>query len=243
MSSNWDNLLKLQELDSQVDHLEHEISILTLSLGLNQLEEKKQQLVNDLEINREVLEKAMVQISERDSESREITSRIKKLEGQLYGETKYGSKDLQNMSHELKALQARRDEIDDEELREMEEIEPVQNLVSGGENELKSVEIEIEETITKIGLSEKELRGEIEKISSEANLVRETVDMSVLEKYSKTRAGGLKVAASQVVHGSCGGCQMKLSATELDQVKHSSVNDLVLCEQCGCILVPRETVP
>ena len=57
-------------------------------------------------------------------------------------------------------------------------------------------------------------------------------------EYERLRArlGGIGVA--RIIHGTCSGCNLSLSSTELDHIRHGGVTDIFHCEQCGRILAP-----
>ena len=67
--------------------------------------------------------------------------------------------------------------------------------------------------------------------------VASTVDPSLLTRYETLRheLGGIAVA--RLVGTNCGGCHLTLSAVELDRIRHEPGDAIVLCEECGRLLV------
>jgi uncharacterized protein len=47
--------------------------------------------------------------------------------------------------------------------------------------------------------------------------------------------GGIAVA--RLVGTNCGGCHLTLSAVELDRIRHEPGDAVVICEECGRLLV------
>src|SRR2546423_279049 len=88
----------------------------------------------------------------------------------------------------------------------------------------------------KSDLETAELAGERAKRPADEAAVPEAL-RSTYEQLRK-RLGG--VGAARLQHGSCSGCHLTLSATELDQLKRQPEDALVYCEQCGRILVRTE---
>ncbi len=63
------------------------------------------------------------------------------------------------------------------------------------------------------------------------------IDAELLARYEQLRheLGGIAVA--RLVGTNCGGCHLTLSAVELDRIRHEPGDAVVLCEECGRLLV------
>src|SRR5207237_1182931 len=59
----------------------------------------------------------------------------------------------------------------------------------------------------------------------------------LLNLYESLRKKLGGVGAARLEAGACGGCHMRLPATELDAIKHQAPEVIVRCDQCGRILV------
>ena len=65
----------------------------------------------------------------------------------------------------------------------------------------------------------------------------------VMERYEGLRARLDGVGAARLLHGMCSGCHLALPATELDRLRRQPPEAVVLCDQCGRILVRVASPP
>ena len=66
---------------------------------------------------------------------------------------------------------------------------------------------------------------------------RPSVVILAADEYERLRARLGGIGAAHVVHGACSGCNLALSSTELDHLRHAASGTISHCEQCGRILV------
>src|SRR5947209_3691288 len=59
----------------------------------------------------------------------------------------------------------------------------------------------------------------------------------LLSQYERLRAKQGGIGAARLVGNRCSGCHLTLPATELDRLRHQTPDVVVLCDQCGRILV------
>jgi predicted nucleic acid-binding Zn-ribbon protein len=57
------------------------------------------------------------------------------------------------------------------------------------------------------------------------------------QRYEKLRDRLGGVGAARLEHGACGGCHLALPAVELDHIRRAPPEAIIICEQCGRILV------
>ncbi len=63
------------------------------------------------------------------------------------------------------------------------------------------------------------------------------VSSSLLDRYDVLRKKLGGIGAAPLNGHSCGGCHLTLPATEIDRIKREPPDALILCDQCGRILV------
>jgi predicted nucleic acid-binding Zn-ribbon protein len=73
--------------------------------------------------------------------------------------------------------------------------------------------------------------------------LRTRVPPTLLEKYDRMREtrGGVVVAHYQA--GTCGACNMTLSAVDVDRMKHTSFDVPLQCPECGSMLIRHRPAP
>jgi len=59
----------------------------------------------------------------------------------------------------------------------------------------------------------------------------------VLANYETLRSVPGQIGIARLVGSTCHGCHLELAAVEIDRLKKLPDDELVHCEECGCILV------
>jgi hypothetical protein len=146
-------------------------------------------------------------------------------------------RDQEALAVEMGAVSRRKHDLEDQELEVMEALEP-------HDAALASVIAEEEATLETKRIVEARIAEEEAAIAAEAGGVADrravaaaAVPLALLTEYERLRShlGGIGVA--RIVHGTCSGCNLRLSATELDRIHHLAGHTLEHCEQCGRLLV------
>jgi predicted nucleic acid-binding Zn-ribbon protein len=63
------------------------------------------------------------------------------------------------------------------------------------------------------------------------------LDATLVEEYERIRAQPGKVGVAKLVGSTCRGCHLELPAMEVDRLKKLPADQLIHCDECGCILV------
>ncbi|HXQ59722.1 MAG TPA: C4-type zinc ribbon domain-containing protein, partial [Acidimicrobiales bacterium] len=64
------------------------------------------------------------------------------------------------------------------------------------------------------------------------------VPADLLTRYERLRTTLGGTGAARLVGGSCSGCHLSLPAMEVDRIRKAPADEVILCDQCGRILVP-----
>jgi predicted nucleic acid-binding Zn-ribbon protein len=232
-----DALLVLQDRDTSIDRLVHRRETLPERTQLVEARAKTAAIGERLTEaqGRQGEAAAIVGGHERDLAATE--SRIKEVNDRLYSGAVSASRELQAMSEEVKHLEARKSDLETAVLEGIEVLEPLDAEVGGLEAERAAQQAEIARLESAIAAAEAAIDQEL----AAERAARPAEEAAVPEPLRKTydqlrkRLGG--VGAARLQHGSCSGCHLTLSATELDQLKRQPDDAVVYCEQCGRILV------
>lgn len=144
-------------------------------------------------------------------------------------------KDAQGLQQEIRTLERRKGELEDQELELMQQLETaeaalaeVSTLRTTTESELKTVieglEKEKVRLMSGIELSLGDRKQLVGRIPSEL--------VGLYETKSK-RA----IAVGRLIHSECGACRMSISATNLADIIKQPSDVLVFCPDCQAILV------
>jgi predicted nucleic acid-binding Zn-ribbon protein len=173
-----------------------------------------------------------------EAEIAEAQARLSSMDEKARSGAITGFRDQEALSTEMGQIAHRKGELEDLELEIMEALEPQDAA-------LATVDAEAEAVLETRTLLEANIAAEEGAIAKEFAIVTENrisaaaaVPAALLAEYEKLRGhlGGIGVA--RVVHGTCAGCNLHLSATELDRMHKLTGDELEHCEQCGRLLVP-----
>jgi len=156
-------------------------------------------------------------------------------ESRLYGGAVANAKELASIQHEVDNLKHRRSDREDELLALMEEREVLERRAKEAEAEATDLRAALQ---TVGGDAARELEAiarELEDASRERAESAGQIDPELLELYEDLRAQKKGVGAAALIDGVCQGCHEKISAVELDRVRH--MDGVPRCEYCRRILV------
>ena len=164
-------------------------------------------------------------------------ARIAEVNKRLYGGTVSATRDLQAMAKDVESLTARASGLEQQVLAVMEEWEPLDAEVTAIEwdrDSLMGSRAAVEE---RLAAAEREIDADIAATENQRVEAAAHVDPDLLVAYEtlRTRLGGVGVA--RLTGGRCSGCHLTLPATELDRLRREPPDALILCDQCGRILV------
>jgi predicted nucleic acid-binding Zn-ribbon protein len=231
-----ERLLALQQIDSDLIKLGHQLKNSPHRQSLENLNRKEQESKNLL-IAAETEEsdiKHELDRSEVDVE--QVAMRIERDEKRLASGT--GTpKELEQLQHELGSLAKRRAELEDVELAIMVRIEEVRKVVVA----LKENILEIDREIAKVKSDLEKENSEI-STSESANLksrqeLSAQISPELISLYEKIRETQDGVGAARLAGDSCDGCHLKLNAAELEKIKSLPEDEVVRCEECRRVLI------
>jgi predicted nucleic acid-binding Zn-ribbon protein len=222
-------LYQLQELDLALAANEREQARIEGQLGASQ---EIAQVKAKLETEQERLGELERQQHAVEWEVEDLTLKLTTTEEKLFGGTIRNPKELTNLQREAEELKTRRTEMEDRVLDIMDQAEATTRSITTLTEKLGSLEsdwhlqqeklfAELEEHKTAHGRLTRERQALV------AGIVSETI--GVYEQI-RSRKG---TAVARVEQGTCRGCQIALTTTELQQARGGS---LVRCGSCGRIL-------
>jgi predicted nucleic acid-binding Zn-ribbon protein len=236
-SPELDRLLEVQELDTTLDQLRHRRATLPAREQLAAVEARLAELASELTTVQQGRDAVVRRQTDLEEELRALEARVLELEGKMYGGTISASRDLQAMAGEVESLKRRRSTLEDHILEAMDEREPIDAEVARLEGAEVDATGEAEELRAAIDAAEAEIGvEESRELDARAALVAD-VPASLVEQYERIRSRNGGVGAARLVGTSCSGCHLSLPAVEVDRLKRAKPDEIILCDQCGRILV------
>ncbi|HEY1828917.1 MAG TPA: C4-type zinc ribbon domain-containing protein [Acidimicrobiales bacterium] len=237
MSDALARLLIVGDLDTTILQLQHRRMVLAESSGL-QAAEATLGAINTAVADASA-RRAALQSTQKDLEVQiaAVTERRAVVEQRMYAATDSAARDLQAMSDEVTHLKARQGELEEVELVAMVEQEPIDAELA----ELSARQGPAEAEVARLRAAVAEQFDEIETELAAATAARADevahVPASLLERYDRVSRQVKGRGVARLVGHRCDGCRLEMSSVEVERVRHAGPDDVVMCEQCGRILV------
>jgi len=241
ISEILERLIKLQTLDTTLNSYSKRISEIPFNKKeiLRKLEEKK----NEFEEERKKSQKIILDIKSKNAELESVEALIKKHTTEL--NTIKTNQAYRALLDEIEEAKKQRSLIEDEILRLMEENDNEKQSQQQREKELKEFETNCEKEIKSLDDESQRLIGEIERVKKERESLAATIKphfLSVYEQMLRSRNGQ---AIVPLEGAGCGGCHMKLSVQNINELVRiysdgSQSMELVRCENCSRILYLKD---
>ncbi len=231
MKATKELLLKLQQLDDEIDSLVAEQEAIP---------EKKSELKQSLEEVTKRLEQAK-------QESVELAKRRKDLEIELESmdEKKMRfqtqllqvktNREYEALQHEITALEEHKSNLEDEILEALERSEILAGKIKEEEAKLKAETERVRQTEVALDARSKELDDMLAIKQDERMRLVSNLDAILLKRYERIRASKGGTAVTTVVNGACGGCFRRIPPHEMQNLKRD--DRLITCEGCGRIII------
>jgi hypothetical protein len=228
-------LLTLQEVDSAVDRLRHRQEALEAGgeLAAARAEaDAAERGWGELRLQIDAMARDQLKL---EHEIDSLTQKSAAEEKRMYDGSIANARELESLQHEVENLKKRRTDREDELLALMEIREDMEAKATAAEARTSELRAAAEavggEASQELATIEQELAA---RAAERAGIVPE-IDPDILELYDELRAQKKGVGAAALVDGVCQGCHEKLSAMELDKLKHTE--GVKRCEYCRRILV------
>ncbi|MGI8683857.1 MAG: zinc ribbon domain-containing protein [Acidimicrobiales bacterium] len=163
--------------------------------------------------------------------------RIKEIEGRLYSGQVSATRDILAMTAEVESIKTRRSSLEDDLMATMEAEEPLAAEVAELEGVLSGLEVEAARLLAVIAGGEGVIDAELAEVNCARQEQAAQLPADLLTTYEALRARLGGEGAARVSGRSCSGCHLTLPAQEVERIKRAGPDDLVLCDQCGRILV------
>jgi uncharacterized protein len=228
-------LLELQSIDTAIDRLVGRRKILEgegdLAAARAEAERAEQQL-GELRLALDTFDRDGTRL---EHEIDSLTRKTADEESRLFGGAVANAKELESIQREVDNLKKRRSEREDELLVVMEQREDVERRAKEAERISAERRAAVDTVAGDASRELDRIATELTAKQGERDALASGFDPELLELYEDLRRQKKGVGVAALVDGVCQGCHEKLSAVELDRLKHS--DDLPRCEYCRRILV------
>jgi predicted nucleic acid-binding Zn-ribbon protein len=230
-----DRILGLQELDTSIDRLVQRREQLEAGEEVSAIRTETEDAESRLGELRLGLDAVARESSRLEHEIDSMSAKLAAEEKRMYDGSIANAKELEALQHEISSLKDRRARAEDELLDQMVRREDMEARASTADGELTAVRARLESVGGDAVRELEEIDGRLAGHRSERDAIVPELDEELLELYEDLRRQKKGVGAAAIVDGVCQACHEKLSAVELDRLKHE--DGIKRCEYCRRIVV------
>jgi predicted nucleic acid-binding Zn-ribbon protein len=231
-------LLVVQDLDTLITQLAHRREMLAERAGLTGLEAELGTLAGERAKLAE--QRAVLATAQKDLEAQiaTINERSGGIEKRMYAARGSSTRDLQAMDEEVRHLNERRRELEDEELVAMVDQEPIDAALAALGARVAPVEEKVRALRAEVAQGQSEIDAELTTASATRAAEVAQLPAALADRYEGLRTRLKGTGAARLIGHRCDGCHLELSSAEVERIRATTSDSVVTCDQCGRILVP-----
>ena len=232
-----EHLLQIQDRDKAIAALRHQKNNLPERQNITDLLEALSTLQKKKDfVSKELMSKEEDQ-QRLEDEVNAIDERVSEQEANLYSGEVSAIKDLQAIQGDIAGLQERKRLVEDQIIVVMEQVEPLKTLSDSLQIEEKANTEQQAELEASLLSKEENIENQIKDVEGDRSELASNTSPALLEVYERIRKQSGNIAIAELNGMTCKGCHLDLPAVEVDRLKKLPPDELVNCEECGCILV------
>lgn len=230
-------LLDVQELDSRIDHLNHQLSSIPEAEQLRELAGHRTAVANAVRDLRIQVDDLTREQKRADADVEQVKTRRARDQGMIDAGQVKDPKALERMLGELESLHRRISSLEDTELEVMEQLETAQATLDERTAEFATLEEQEAELRAAFDQKAGDLASNLEDVTAERETTVSGMPEPLLALYEKLRAQKGGVGAAALRRRQCEGCHLTLNASDLGIIAKKPTDEVVRCEECDRILV------
>src|SRR5438270_7790514 len=232
-----EDLLVVQEHDSAADRLRHKLDALPEKARLAEIHQR----LATVEASTEDVGRRRDEVVRRqqghEDELASVEVKIAEVDRRLYSGAVSAPRELQAMEADVASLKRHRSDVEDHVLEAMQDREPLDTELATLEQHRAALDQEADQLREAIAAQSKEIEAELATALEARQSAAVGIPEDLLAQYERLRTTQGGIGAARLVNGRCSGCHLTLPATELDRIRREPPDTVVLCDQCGRILV------
>lgn len=231
--SDQRRLLDLAALDATIRHADHQRRHPEQTARVQELLAQRKELSVELTRLLGVRDDAKTELSRLESDVALVDARAARDAERLA--TSANAKEAQGLEHEIASLTKRKSDLEDLELEIMERLETAEADVLAQEALIAAINDEGARLSAEGKAAVADATARFESATRDREAVAAQIPADLLGLYEKLAARG--VGAGLLRRRTCEGCNMVLSGTDLQTLRQAATDDVVMCPECGGILV------
>jgi len=235
--ADQNELLRLQAADTRLAQLAHATKNLPQLGELAKLQPEVDALRARWIAATGELEDARAELKRVESDVELVEARVKRDTDRV--QQTASVKDVQALEAELASLARRKDDLEEIELTVMERVETLEEALAAVEAEraelgsrVEALEAQRDEEAGKLDVQRK-------AAAADRATIADALPADLIELYERQRAR-YGIGAAALIRGVSMGSNVKLTESDLSEIRRAAADDVVLCPDSGAILVRGE---
>ncbi len=229
-------LLDVQELDSRIDQLRHQLSSLPELTEIASLTTARARLDNQVRDARIAVDDLTAEQAKADADVEQVKTRRERDRSRIDSGQISSPKDLERMQHELVSLERRISSLEDDEIEVMERLEEAQTSLDALAGQLAATDERLEVLVASRDARTAEIQASLASVAAERSITAVGLPDDLVTLYERLRAQH-GVGAAPLRARQCGGCQMAINASDMAVIAKAPTDEVIRCEECSRILV------
>ena len=230
-----DRILELQELDTAIDRLEHRREQLEAGEELATARKEMEEAEARLGELRLAIDSVASEQRRLEHETDSMGAKLAAEEKRMYDGSIANAKELEALQHEITSVKDRRSRAEDELLDQMVRREDLESRVARAEAAAAAGREHLEAVGGDAARELDEIAAGLATRGADRDALARELDEELVDLYENLRRKKKGIGAAAIVDGVCQACHEKLSAVELDKLKHT--DGVKRCEYCRRIVV------
>jgi len=227
----------VQELDTQLDGLHHQLATIPEAAQLAELAGRRAEVdgaVRDLRVE---VDDLTAEQKRADADVEQVKARKARDQGMVDAGSITDPKALQRMLGELESLERRISDLEDAEIEVMERLEEAQANLEQRTAELEKLDRDLEALGHTRAHKARELEERLATVGADRKTTASGISADLLALYEKLREQKGGVGASALRRRECGGCGLTINPSDLATIAAAPTDEVVRCEECSRILI------
>ncbi|KDA05576.1 DNA-binding protein [Microbacterium sp. CH12i] len=226
-------LLDVAELDRRIQQAERARTTPAQGPRINELVKERQEQLRELTALTGARDDARTELRRIESDVKVVEQRRTRDTDRLAAST--NAKDAQAFEHELASLAKRVSDLEDIELEVMSRVEAADAAVATQQALIDVTTAEGSELTAQAKAAVATATAEGEQLNRDRAAITADVPAELLADYTRRASRG--IAVGLLSRGTCEGCRMMLSGTDLNKIRQAAPDEVLTCPECGAILV------
>ena len=229
-------LVEVAELDARIRQADHARRNPPQAVRVQELLAHRQTLSQELTTRLGARDDLRTELSRIESDVAVVDARSARDADRLASSS--NPKEAQGLESELASLARRKSDLEDGELEVMERLEQADAAVAEQEALIARTNAEGSDLSAGAKRVVAEATAAFDAATRDRAAIASTIQADLLALYDRlaVRSAG----AALLIRRTCEGCRMVLAGTDLQVLRQAAEDQVVMCPECGCILVRGE---